>query len=79
MQYGREFEAEEDGGEVLDLKNLENDDFDALFSSNRDLGKQFAALLVAMVTTVLWILSTDSMYLSLVVQTFAREKKVWSL
>lgn len=53
MQYGREFEAEEEGGEVLDLKKLENDDFDALFSSNRDLGKQFAALLVAMVTTVL--------------------------
>ena len=56
MQYGREYEAEEDGGKVLDP---ENDDFVTLFSTNRDLGKQFAALLVATVTTVVLILSID--------------------
>lgn len=57
MQYGREYEAEEDDGKVLDS---ENDDFVTLFSTNRDLGKQFAALLVATVTTVVLLLSIDS-------------------
>lgn len=35
LQYNREFEAEDDGGEVLDL---ENDNLDQLFSKERDTG-----------------------------------------
>ena len=51
MQYGREFEAEEEYGEVIDLINLEDDDFAQMFSES-NLSKEFAALVVPMVTEV---------------------------